>query len=86
MHPGGAIFFIPDGRSVPYSFRKPLPVVVKIVNGEEGSGLPPVDTEVQVFQAELMDDGGVILGYQHEGSDGICMLSDVEVVDGSAQT
>jgi hypothetical protein len=58
-----------------------LPLTVRVVNADEESGLPPMGTEVRVLQAELMDDGGVILGYEHEGNDGLCMLSDVEVVD-----
>jgi hypothetical protein len=81
FHYGGAVFFIRDTQSVPYSFGRPLPVTVRFVDAGADEGRPPVGTEVDVLQAELTDEGTVVLGYEHEGKDGICLLSEVEVVD-----
>lgn len=81
VHPGGAIFFIPDNRSVPYSFGNDLPISVKIMKPDDGDGFPPPGTLVQILQAELTDDGRIILGFEHDGGDCVCTLDDVEMLD-----
>ena len=83
FHQGIAVFYIRDTSSVPYSFGRPLPVTVRFLDsGEEDEGRPPAGTEVEVLQAELTDEGTVVLGYKHDGKDGICLLSEVEVSEG----
>ena len=81
VHPGGAIFFIPDNRSVPYSFGSDLPVSVKIVKADDGDGFPPPGTLVRILQAERTDEDSVILGFKYDGGDCVCTLEDVEMLD-----
>jgi len=80
VHPGGSFFFIPDGRSSAYSFGIDLPVFAKIVKPDEGDGFPAPGTIVSISQAEMTEDGGVVLGFEYEGGDCVCMLEDVEVL------
>ncbi|MBS1798589.1 MAG: hypothetical protein JSS95_02055 [Acidobacteria bacterium] len=79
VHPNGAIFYIPDDRSVPYSFGRELPVSVTIKSNDSES-LPPEGTVVHILQAEQAGDGSVLLGFVHEHNDYVCMLEDVEVL------
>ncbi len=34
------IFYIPDGRSVPYEFGRALPLSARLVSSEDASGFP----------------------------------------------
>jgi len=40
VHLGGAIFFIPDLRSVPYSFGRDLPVSVRVLSPTMATDFP----------------------------------------------
>ena len=57
---GEAIFYIKDGRSVPYEFGRELPIRARFVGEDSGF---PTGTEIQIMQAERVDTGDVIIGY-----------------------
>lgn len=75
---GGAIFFIPDNRSEPYNFGRPLPIMAKVVKPEEEDGFPAPGTRIQIVQAERVDGKDVVLGFVNGDEEGICMLEDVK--------
>jgi hypothetical protein len=75
----GAIFYIPNGMSIPYSFDHELPVRVRFIN-PDGDGFPQVGTVVEILQAEQTDDGSVILGFVYNGCDYVCALEDVQIM------
>jgi hypothetical protein len=75
------VFYIPEGRSVPYSFGRDLPLQAKVVIHDEANGYP-FGSMVTVVQAEQGDNGEIVLGLMFgEDQEGICMLSDVEIID-----
>ena len=73
------IFFVPDGRSQPYTFASLLPLAARTRLEGEQNGFPAAGTEIQIIQAELVDDKDVVLGFLYDGEAGICVLSDVEL-------
>ncbi|MDE3200668.1 MAG: hypothetical protein KGN79_07075 [Acidobacteriota bacterium] len=75
---GEVIFYIPDERSVPYSFGRDLPLRAWLVGDE--TGFPP-RTEIEILQAELGDTGDVLVGFMVGEDEGICMLHEVELID-----
>ena len=46
------VFYIPDGRSVPYRFERELPLRARLVDSESGF---PIATEFGILQAEVGD-------------------------------
>jgi hypothetical protein len=74
------VFYIPEGRSVPYSFGQNLPLQAKVVIHDEENGFP-FGSVITIVQAEQGDNGEVIFGVMYGvDQEGICMLSDVEVI------
>jgi hypothetical protein len=74
------IFYIPEGRSVPYGFGRDLPLRARLVGTEETTGFP-IGTEVEILQAEIGDTGDVLIGFLVGGDEGICLLKEIELID-----
>lgn len=74
------IFYIPDGRSVPYKFGRDLPLRGRLISPQEASGFP-IGTEIEILQAEAGDTGDVLIGFMVGDQEGICMLHEVELID-----
>jgi hypothetical protein len=74
------IFYIPDSRSTPYVFEHDLPLRARFISQEE-SGIAPDGTEVIVAQAEVGDNGQIVVGLLlGEDEEGICMLHELEIL------
>ena len=73
------IFYIPDGRSVPYRFERDLPIRARLVGAAE-TGFP-VGTEIEILQAEIGDTGAVLIGFIVGEDEGICLLHEIELID-----
>jgi hypothetical protein len=73
---GRAIFYIPEARSKPYSMGRPFPLPAKIILPDEDN----YGQVVQIVQAEIGDNGDILLGWVSGQEEGICMLGDVEVL------
>jgi hypothetical protein len=79
---GQVVFFVPDGRSRPYSFGRLLPVEAKITKPKSNDEFYSPGTIVSIVQAELVDGAEVLLGVQATDDDeGLCSLKDVEVLN-----
>ena len=78
---GTVIFHIPDGRSVPYSFGRELPVPAVIARDDLGDAFPPVGTPVEILQAERGDTGDVIVGFVLGGQEFVGTLGDIRVIE-----
>jgi hypothetical protein len=72
------IFYIPDGRSVPYCFGRDLPLRARLIGEETGF---PNGIEIQILQAETGDTGDVLIGFTVGEDEGICNLSEIELID-----
>jgi hypothetical protein len=72
------IFYIPDGRSVPYRFERDLPLRARLVG--TGTGFP-VGTEIEILQAETGDTGDVLIGFIVGEDEGLCQLHEIELID-----
>jgi hypothetical protein len=75
---GEVIFYIPEGRSIPYQFGRDLPLRARLVGEEAGF---PMGTEVEILQAEVGDTGDVLIGFVAGDDEGVCMLHEVELID-----
>ncbi len=73
------IFYIPDGRSVPYRFEHDLPLRARLLGTEEITGFP-TGTEIEILQAELGDTGDVLIGFIVGEVEGICTLGEIELI------
>jgi hypothetical protein len=74
------IFYIADGRSVPYWLGRELPLGARLISTEEDTGFP-VGTEIEILQAELGDTGDVLIGFMVGEEEGICQLNEIELID-----
>ena len=75
------VFYIPDGRSVPYTFEHELPLLARVTKTEDEVNFAPPGTLVTIVQAELVDGQNVVLGLMMDGDvEGICDLADVDVL------
>jgi hypothetical protein len=74
------IFYIPDGRSVPYRFGRDLPLGARLISPEVATGFP-VGTVIEILQAEIGDTGDVLIGYVAGEEEGICQLNEIELID-----
>ncbi len=77
---GTVVFYIPHGRSTPYEFGRDLPLRARLLASEEQSGFPE-GTEIDVLQAEVGDDGEVLIGFVAGEEEGICQLNEIELID-----
>jgi hypothetical protein len=77
---GTVIFYISDGRSTPYQFGRDLPLRARILGPEEQSGFPD-GTLIDVLQAEVGDNGEVLIGFVVGEEEGICQLNEIELID-----
>jgi hypothetical protein len=73
------IFYIPDGRSVPYRFERELPLRARLVGTEETTGFP-IGTEIEILQAEIGDTGDVMIGFVVGDEEGVCLLQEIELI------
>ena len=71
------IFYIPDGRSVPYRFERDLPLRARLVGSDSGF---PIGTEIEILQAEIGDTGDVLIGFMVGEDEGICLLQEIELI------
>jgi hypothetical protein len=78
MNVGEAIFYIPGGRSLPYSFGRDLPLLARIVGEKSGF---PLGTQIQILQAEVASNGDVLIGFLAGEQKGACMLKDIEMLE-----
>lgn len=74
------VFYIPEGRSIPYQFGRDLPLRARLINPNDASSFP-VGTEIEILQAETGDTGDVLIGFVVGEQEGICMLHEVELID-----
>ena len=74
------IFYIPNGRSVPYRFERDLPLRARLVGTEETTRFP-IGTEIEILQAEIGDTGDVLIGFIVGEDEGICLLHEIELID-----
>jgi hypothetical protein len=74
------IFYIPDGRSVPYRFGRDLPLSARLISPEEATGFP-VGTVIEILQAEVGDTGDVLIGFMVGEEEGVCQLNEIELID-----
>jgi hypothetical protein len=72
------IFYIPEGRSVPYRFERDLPLRARLVGATTGF---PIGTEIEILQAEVGDNGEVLIGFMVGDDEGICLLKEIERID-----
>jgi hypothetical protein len=77
---GTVVFYIPDGRSTPYYFGRDLPLRALLLGPEEQSGFPD-GTVIDVLQAEVGDNGEVLIGFVAGEEEGICQLNEIELID-----
>lgn len=75
---GEVIFYIPNGRSVPYEFGRDLPLRARLVGEESGF---PAETVIEILQAEVGDNGEVLIGFVSGEDEGVCMLHEIELID-----
>ncbi len=75
------IFFIPDSRSTPFEFDHAFPLLAKVVKKDDMDGFPKPGSLVTIVQAEMTDEGQVVLGLIYgDGEEGVCHLQDIEVI------
>lgn len=74
------IFYVPDGRSVPYQFGRDLPLSARLIGSEDATGFP-VGTEIEILQAEIGDTGDVLIGFIAGEEEGMCQLNEIELID-----
>jgi hypothetical protein len=75
---GTVIFYIADGRSIPYRFERDLPIRARIVSDESGY---PAGTEIEILQAEVGDTGDILIGFLVGEDEGVGMLHEFELID-----
>jgi len=79
VHSGVAVFYVTDGRSVPYSLGHDLPIRAQLVKSD---GLDwPVGSHVSIVQSEITDGQHVTLGVLNGDEQGICTLEDVKLLE-----
>jgi hypothetical protein len=69
-----------DGRSAPYQFGRALPLRARLLGSEGQSGFPD-GTVIKVLQAEVGDNGEVLIGFVAGEEEGICQLNEIELID-----
>ena len=74
------IFYIPNGRSVPYRFERDLPLRARLVGTEKTTRFP-IGTEIEILQAEIGDTGDVLIGFIVGEDEGICLLQEIELIE-----
>jgi predicted amidohydrolase YtcJ len=75
---GEAIFYIEDGRSVPYRFGRDLPLRARLLGDDTGF---PAGAEITILQAERGDTGDVLIGFVAGNEEGICLLNEIQLID-----
>lgn len=74
------VFYIPDSRSIPYSFGQDLPLRARLVDPER-SGIAAPGDEIVVVQAERGDTGDVLIGFLYgDEQEGVCQLDEIEIL------
>ena len=79
LRSGVAVFYVPGGRSAPYSLGRDLPIKAEIVKSL-GSDWP-TGTQVSLVQAEISDGQHVTLGVIHRDKQLVCNLEDVKLLE-----
>jgi hypothetical protein len=85
-HAGRAVFFIPDNRSTVYDLGAPLPLIARLKQDTETSSAEqqeviPAGTQIEIIQCEIGDNGEILVGYRYDGGEGLCMLSEIEMME-----
>jgi hypothetical protein len=83
---GRAIFYIPDNRSKVYDLGWALPLPARYRQDTNTStakeqGIIPAGTAVEIIQCEIGDNGEILVGFRYDGGEGICMLSELEIIE-----
>jgi hypothetical protein len=83
---GIAVFYVPDNRSTVYDLGRPLPLPARYRQDTEiGTGdqlkIIPAGTPVEIIQCEIGDNGEIVVGFRYGEGDGICMLSELEIIE-----
>ncbi len=76
---GTAIYYIPYGRSAPYSLGHDLPIRAEIV--KPGVGDWSIGHQVSIVQAEVTDGQHVTLGVIDGDEQAVCSLADVKLLE-----
>ena len=83
---GRAIFFVPGNRSTIYDLGRPLPLQARIkqdteVGTSQEQEIILAGTLVEIIQCEIGDNGEIVVGFCYDGSEGICMLNELEILE-----
>ena len=76
---GVAIYYVPGGRSAPYSLGHDLPISAEVVKA--GVGDWQVGHRVSIVQAEITDGQHVTLGVIDGDEHAVCALTDVKLLE-----
>jgi hypothetical protein len=75
------VFYIPDSRSVSFTFDRSLPLKAVVTKPDDGDGFPPPGSVVYVVQAEIGDNGEVVIGLMYgDDQEALCLLRDITVI------
>ena len=75
---GVAIYYVPGGRSAPYSLGRDLPIRAEVV--KPGVGNWVIGHQVSIVQAETTDGQNVTLGVIDGDEQAVCSLADVKLL------
>lgn len=77
---GAAVFYVTNSRSKPFDLGVELPVDAILLEDAGEEQPVPTGTQVQIIQAEILDDSQVLLGftYANDGQ-GICTLDTIAI-------
>ena len=76
---GVAIYYVPGGRSAPYSLGHDLPIRAEVVKA--GVGNWQIGHRVSIVQAEITDGQHVTLGVIDGDEHVVCSLADVKLLE-----
>lgn len=84
---GVAIFYVPDNRSKVYDLGRPLPLPARYrqdteIGMADQMKIIPAGTPVEIIQCEIGDNGEIIAGIRYYDGVGICMLNELEIIEG----
>jgi hypothetical protein len=76
-----AFSYIPDSSSVPFTFDRSLPLKAVLTKPDDGDGFPPPGSLVYVVQAEIGDNGEVVIGLMYgDDQEALCLLRDITII------
>ena len=84
---GVAIFYVPDNRSKVHDLGRPLPLPARYrqdteIGTADQMKIIAAGTPVEIIQCEIGDNGEIIAGIRYYDGVGICMLNELEIIEG----